>query len=97
MATSDREPLSDPRDYVLDLSSQGKAPPTETPANVPPPPGTAGGRPHLSILFRCCNVYAPIYRTADEKAYAGNCPRCARPVRVKIGPGGSTSRVFIAE
>jgi len=78
----------DPRDYVLDLSSAAGAAPGE--------PEPAARRPFLSILFQCCGVYAPIYKTGDGRAYAGHCPRCARAVRVAIGPGGTTSRTFIA-
>jgi hypothetical protein len=70
----------------LDLSSDGFPPPAAQPD---------GGLPHfLGIQFVCCGVYARIYRNRDRSAYEGYCPRCARPVRVGIGPGGSTSRFF---
>jgi hypothetical protein len=89
---ADHPPRSDPRDYVLDLSSAASSP-APTPNQEPAPTR----RPYLSILFKCCNVYASIYKAADGKAYSGHCPRCARTVRVPIGPGGSTNRVFIAD
>jgi hypothetical protein len=89
---ADRPPLSDPRDYVLDLSSASSAPAPSAPQTATP-----ARRPYLSILFKCCNVYASIYKAADGQAYAGHCPRCARTVRVPIGPGGSSNRVFIAD
>jgi hypothetical protein len=93
MSKPDRKPLSDPDDYILDLSSQAPAvtPPATNKKIVNPPAA------YLSIHFKCCNVYSPIYKTADGAAYAGHCPKCALPVRIKVGPGGSTSRIFTAE
>jgi hypothetical protein len=54
-------------------------------------------RPFLGIHFKCCNVYARIYLNAAGKAFAGNCPRCARPIRVRVGEEGSTSKFWSAE
>lgn len=54
-----------------------------------------GERTYLGILFKCCQVYGRIYRTRAGDAYAGHCPRCAQPVRVRIDPdGGVDSRFF---
>lgn len=55
---------------------------------------TGEGRSYLGLHFACCGVYSRIYRNADGTAYQGNCPRCARPATVRIGPGGSTDRFF---
>lgn len=59
---------------------------------------TGGGqrRPHLGIHFRCCHVYGYIYKNKDGSAYVGCCPKCARPLRVKISKDGSGSgqRIF---
>lgn len=53
-------------------------------------------RPYLGIQFGCCGVYARIYVNRSETAYEGHCPRCSRPVRVEIGPGGTDCRFFKA-
>ncbi len=80
---------SDPRDYKLDLSSLSaessslsSSKPSET-------------RPYLSVHFACCGVYLRIYRSADGVHYAGNCPKCAKPVRFAVGQGGTDSRFFV--
>ena len=53
-------------------------------------------RPFIGIHFECCGVYARIYLTKKGDAYAGHCPKCAAPIRVKAGPGGSKSRFWTA-
>ncbi|TWU45927.1 hypothetical protein Q31b_11030 [Novipirellula aureliae] len=53
-------------------------------------------RPFLGVEFVCCSFYGRIYQNAAGTAYVGNCPRCARPITVKIGPGGSSTRFFRA-
>jgi len=54
-------------------------------------------KPFLGILMTCCKVYTRIYKTHDGKAFAGHCPRCARPVRVDIvSEGGMSGRFFKA-
>ena len=82
---------SDPRDYILDLST--------APAPIENPKSKIENQKsrYLSIYFRCCNVYAPIYKNAAGTAYAGHCPRCHRPATIAIGPNGSASRIFQAE
>lgn len=72
----------------LDLSSDG-APSTE-------PPASQAKRRFVGIHFACCEVYSRIYLSSDQSAYQGNCPRCAKPVRIRVGPGGTVSRFFTA-
>lgn len=61
---------------------------------MPPLPPQPPARPWIGVYFSCCRAYARLYRTVDGTAYAGHCPRCARPARVKIGEGGTSGRFF---
>lgn len=51
-------------------------------------------RRFVGVQFACCDVYARVYLNREETAYHGNCPRCAKVVHLKIGPGGTDSRFF---
>jgi hypothetical protein len=82
---------ADPRDYKLDLSSAARAPITGGDTSSA---GPGKGRPYLSVHFACCGAYQRIYRDPDGRQYQGRCPRCARPVRFEVGPGGTASRCF---
>jgi hypothetical protein len=54
----------------------------------------AQGRPFLGVLFDCCKQYARVYRNPAGTHYLGNCPRCARAVRFRIGEGGQNARFW---
>ena len=82
--------MTDPRDYKLDLST------TRSDEPAPDAPATAP-RPYISVHFACCGAYQRIYRSPDGKRYEGHCPRCARPVRFTIGPGGTDARQFVVD
>lgn len=73
----------------LDLSSEG---PVNPGGNAP----AAGERRFVGVQFTCCDVYTRIYMNRDATAYEGRCPKCAKPVRLGIGPGGTDSRFFTA-
>lgn len=79
---------SDPND---DGSDAGRSPIAHGDA-----PTSNGRRPFLGVRFVCCDVYARVYVNGDRTAYEGCCPRCRRPLAVRIAPGGSTSRFFDA-
>ncbi len=85
--------MPDPRDIVDIPGVRG---PNAAPAASEQPQAHGKGTPFLSIWFRCCHVYARIYRNRDHTAYEGRCPRCAAPVRARIGAGGVSQRIFEA-
>ncbi|MCK4660567.1 MAG: hypothetical protein KAV82_13685 [Phycisphaerae bacterium] len=57
---------------------------------------SAPKRRWIGIRFDCCNVYHRVYKTKDGTWYRGWCPRCLREVRIRVGPGGTDARFFIA-
>jgi len=57
---------------------------------------TSGKRRWLGIHFECCDVYSRIYKNKSGTTYVGFCPKCARKVRVPVGPDGTDSRFFSA-
>ncbi|MEM8865643.1 MAG: hypothetical protein AAGF31_08900, partial [Planctomycetota bacterium] len=77
----------------LDLSSDTPAP-AQSSAGGPSEAGRTGQ--FLGIRFDCCGVYSRIYPNRHGDAYEGRCPKCARAVRLAIGPGGTSSRFFSA-
>ncbi len=56
----------------------------------------SGARRFVGVQFVCCDVYSRVYINREQSAYEGNCPKCAKRVRLKIGPGGTNSRFFTA-
>ena len=88
----------DPRDYKLDVRTDGAAS-----GAIQNPPTAVGGlsgggipaRPFLSVQFACCNVYQRVYRDAAGNAYRGRCPRCGQQVTFAVGEGGTSARSFI--
>jgi hypothetical protein len=67
---------------------------TDDPGGMAKPQGP--GRRFVGVTFACCDVYARVYVNHDGTAYEGRCPKCAKKVRLEIGPGGTDSRFFTA-
>jgi hypothetical protein len=81
--------MAEEPDYYLDIAGLNEAGDGTAPA--------ANGRPWIGVRFDCCGVYVRVYRNRAGTAYVGNCPRCLRQVRARVGNGGTSSRFFVAE
>lgn len=51
----------------------------------------------LGVMFECCGVYGRLYKNKEGTHYVGRCPKCTKPVRIKIGEGGTNQRFFKAQ
>ncbi len=54
------------------------------------------GRPYIGILFECCGAYMRVYRHPGRPEYRARCPRCLRPVRLRVDKDGTDARLFRA-
>lgn len=69
----------------------------DSPGDNKPGLGTSStSRRFVGIHFACCDVYTRVYVNRDQTAYEGNCPKCAKRVRLRIGPDSTKSRFFTA-
>ena len=78
----------------LDLVSEPpspRQPSAEKPNSDSQTPRT---RKFLGIKFNCCLVYVHIYLNKEGTAYEGRCPKCGKPVKLKVGSGGTDHRFF---
>jgi hypothetical protein len=69
---------------------------------VPPLPAMVGdsrseSTRYLGVHFACCDAYSRVYANRGRTAYVGHCPRCAKRVEFRIGPGGVEGRFFVAK
>ncbi|MFM1833452.1 MAG: hypothetical protein RLZZ461_1768 [Planctomycetota bacterium] len=85
--------MADPRDRV---DIDGLRTPDDAGGGKPPKRDAGEARRFIMIWFRCCHAYGRLTRNAAGTHYAGRCPKCAAPVSVKIGPGGTDRRMFEA-
>jgi len=94
MRLADNRPVSESKDYILDLSGTSG----QTPSGASASKSNTGrtSRPWLAVFWRCCHTYSRIYRNRDQTAYVGCCPACGKSVRAAIGPGGVSNRFFQA-
>ncbi|MFM1919646.1 MAG: hypothetical protein RLZZ303_1280 [Candidatus Hydrogenedentota bacterium] len=61
-------------------------------------PGANTPRPWIGMHWKCCHVYSRVYLNHAETHFAGNCPRCGAPVRLRAVRGaGSEERFWTAE
>jgi hypothetical protein len=82
---------------MIDLSSDPPQPPKPVENNPPPEePVQKEQRKFIGVRFNCCGIYVRIYVNKEGTAYEGRCPKCYRPVKFKIGTGGTDSRIFEA-
>lgn len=92
--------MSDDQDYILDISGlSDEADACDADASGAAETGEfgeTGGRPWIGIQFECCGVYTRVYRNREGTAYEGHCPRCTRPVHIRVGAGGTNHRMFKA-
>lgn len=57
---------------------------------------TGETRRYVGVKFNCCGVYLRIYINKDGTAYEGRCPKCFKPIKLKVGSGGTDHRFFEA-
>ena len=53
-------------------------------------------RKFIGVKFNCCGIYIRVYINKEGTAYEGRCPKCFRPVKFRVGDGGTDRRFFEA-
>lgn len=57
-------------------------------------PANDDHRPFIGLEFACCKTYSRVYANAEHTAFVGRCPRCAKPVQIRISPDGQPGQFF---
>ena len=84
---------SDPNAFGKIAASQNNATKNESPSSQELLDEKTQKR-FLGLKFTCCGVYSRVYVNRDGTAYEGRCPKCLKPVKLKIGEGGTDNRFF---
>ena len=79
-------------DYIIDIDGIEHADSASSGGSS----GQFQGRPWLAIRWLCCSTYSRVYRNKTGTAYEGRCPRCSKPITVRVGSGGTADRFFDA-
>jgi hypothetical protein len=59
---------------------------------APAPP--AGARPWLGVFFVCSNRYVRVTRHPSSQSCTARCPSCGKSITFRVGPGGTTQKLF---
>ena len=94
--SADNFAVSDPRDIVEIGGTRVHGGEASSRANGAQKAAASARSRFLAVWFRCCHVYGRMQRNHAQTAYEGRCPRCGAKVHARIGPGGTSRRVFEA-
>lgn len=84
--------MSDKRDRII-ISGVDV---TGDPAGGSPASSRGPAKKFLQVWYRCCHVYGRMMRNAEGTQYIGRCPKCGARVTARIGPNGTSQRLFEA-
>lgn len=88
---ADKSVMSGESEYHIDIISSAEG---DFDRQSPQSPGTS--RPWVGVHFECCGTYRRIYRRPEDLHYVGHCPKCTRPITLRVGPDGVDARILRA-
>ena len=88
--------MEDP-DYILDIKGIAKDAAETDDQKITEGKPVVGDRRCIYVQFDCCGTYSHVYKNRNGTAYEGRCPKCLRPIKIKIGSGGTDNRFFRVE
>ncbi|WP_432799868.1 hypothetical protein [Poriferisphaera sp. WC338] len=83
-------------DYIVDIEGVGKKS-DDGARGGGDGDGGMKGRRWIAVKWKCCGAYSRVYKNKAGDAYEGRCPKCVKPLKVKIGSGGTSARFFEAQ